>query len=151
MASPLSSWARTRAKPQASVLLRPSGRHEGAAEHPFPVADRAAYKESVGLSNGELNARIREAPIASVPLAGLVAIQHTVQPARVQEYVDDPLRIPSQRGPVPTDVPIVVKTAGVKYIHDGHHRSTARKLSGDTSMAARYVDLDADRTRRGSA
>jgi len=146
MASPLSSWARTKAKPQASVLLRPSDRHEGAVEHPFPVADRAAYKAAVGMGNGELNARIREAPVASVPLQGLVAIQHTVQPARVQEYIDDPLRIPTRRGPVPTDVPIVVKAAGVTYIHDGHHRITSSLLRGDANMKARFVDLDAGRT-----
>ena len=145
MASPLSSWALTRATPQASVLLAPSERHEGAAEHPFPVADRAGYKAAVGLSNGELNERIRQAPVVSIPVAGLVAIQHTVRPERVQQYLDDPMRVPAPGGPVPTDVPIVVKVDGVKHIHDGHHRSASHVLRGDANMRARYVDLDAER------
>lgn len=147
-ASSLQRWALTKAKPQAALLLAPSERHDGAAEVPFPVVDRAAYRAAVGLSNRELNARIEAAPVTTTPVEGLVTPQHTVRPEHVQQYIDDPRTVPLSKGLVPTDVPIIVKTGGVRYIHDGNHRLTARKLLGDTTAEVRYVNLDADRARR---
>lgn len=112
---------------------------------PFPYADKAAYKDK--FSNQEINHAIQSAPTRKVPLSKLHAIQHSVKPDRVKEYIDHPDAVPEgQKHPTartPTDLPIVVHSGGADYIHDGHHRATAELLMGARSIEARYVDLDA--------
>jgi hypothetical protein len=39
-------------------------------------------------------------------------------------------------------LPLVVKSNGVEYIQDGHHRLTQQYLRGDKTAKVRYVDLD---------
>lgn len=145
----LGAWASSKTDPRARALsrlgeLRASNRHKGAVEHLMPLTDREQYLASLP---SDLNERIEEAPIVSVPLARLQAIQHTVQPARVAAHVEDPGLVgtgarDSRHGGL-VDYPIVVKKGGALYLHDGHHRATASFLEGCEEMDARLVDLDA--------
>jgi hypothetical protein len=110
---------------------------------PFPYRDRGAYK--AGHTNKEINRRIQTAPVERVPLRGLHAIQHSVKPRRVEQYIRDPeLRGHGDKHPgagTPTDYPIVIQQDGVRYIHDGHHRLTAKELEGKGYARVRLVHL----------
>jgi len=112
---------------------------------PFPYLDRSTYKEH--FTNRQINQAIEDAPIESVSLDRLHAIQHSVQADKVKRYIADPdsvpkgARDPRHQGPV--DVPIVVEYEKKVFIHDGHHRTTAAKLMGKKTVKARFVDLDA--------
>lgn len=115
--------------------------------------DRAGYQAVIG--NREMNARIDAAPIRSVPVASLVAIQHTVNRARVAEYIENPKLVRKgtkhdEHGGV-VDLPIVVRCKGTNYLFDGHHRLTAQQMRGAREIKARYVDLDAEPPMEGGA
>jgi hypothetical protein len=118
---------------------------EHGVEPPFEIGDKATYHAG---HEGHLSKQIREAPIRSVPLQGLRTIQHSVNPERVRQYIEDPELLPGARhGAVgshggPVDLPIIVRQQGTMWVHDGHHRLCAAKLSGDTSAKVRFVDLD---------
>lgn len=129
--------------------LPESGTGHGAAV-PFPFRDRSAYKPSGDRKaarkfNREINRRIQTAPVERVPLRGLHAIQHSVKPARVEQYIRDPeLQGHTATHPkagTPTNYPIVVEKDGIRYIHDGHHRLTAKELEGKGYAKVRLVHL----------
>jgi hypothetical protein len=122
---------------------------------PLRFVDRKAYEALIG--NRELNALIEAAPILQVPVASLVAIQHTINAERVAQYIQKlNLRRRGMRDPVHgglIDLPIVVHlgdaigysggvVGGTNYLHDGHHRVCAAKLLGARLETVRYVDLD---------
>lgn len=44
-------------------------------------------------------------------------------------------------------LPLIVKSNGVQYIQDGHHRLAADKMAGKTSAKVRFVDLDASEAK----
>lgn len=134
----------SRTPEQALSLLRswPGGPNVAT---PMRFIDREAYESLMG--NRELNALIDAAPTVMVPLANLVAIQHTVNAERVAQYIQNPkLRRRGLRDPVHgglIDLPIVIRLNGISYIHDGHHRTVASKLLGANYELVRFVDLDA--------
>jgi hypothetical protein len=111
----------------------------------FTIGDKATYHAG---HEGHLTQEIRNAPIVNIPLQGLRTIQHSVNPARVRQYIDDPDMTPRNRsGAVgahggPVDYPIVVQQHGIRWIHDGHHRLSAAALSGDVLAKVRLVTLD---------
>ncbi len=111
---------------------------------PFKVGSKKDYKNAH--SNHEINTRIEDAPFKLVKLDNLVAIQGSVHADEVARYIDNPER--KEQGERHTkhgglvDMPIVIRKNGREYIHDGHHRLTAAKLSGDSSSRVRFVDFD---------
>ena len=111
---------------------------------PFPYASRTAYKDI--FTNEEINHAINSAPVKIIRIAGLHAIQHSVRGDRVEEYIKHPnlleegQRSPKHKGLI--DLPIVVQYRGIRYIHDGHHRTTAEWALGHNKVEARFVDLD---------
>lgn len=111
---------------------------------PFPYASRIAYKED--FTNQEINQAIENAPVKLIRIAGLHAIQHSVKDDRVNEYVKHPelvlegQRHPRHKGLV--DLPIVIQYQGMRFIHDGHHRTTAAWALGESKIEARFVNLD---------
>jgi hypothetical protein len=137
----------SRTPEQALALLRswPGGPNVAT---PLRFVDRKAYEELVG--NRELNALIESAPVIQVPVASLVAIQHTINAERVAQYIQKTnlrrrgMRDPKHGGLV--DLPIVVRLGGTSYLHDGHHRLCAAKLLGARLETVRYVDLDQELT-----
>jgi hypothetical protein len=120
----------------------------GAGENvpvPLRFIDREGYQKVIG--NREMNARIDAAPVVDVPVDSLVAIQHTVNRKRVEEYIDNGGKVRkgtrhTEHGGV-VDTPIVVRCKGISYLFDGHHRTCAQMLRGASLIKARYVDLDA--------
>lgn len=138
----------TRSPQQALALLRswPGGPNVAT---PLRFVDRKVYEDRIG--NRELNALIDAAPVEQVPVASLVAIQHTINAERVAQYVQKinlrrrGTRDPRHGGLI--DLPIVVRIGGTNYLHDGHHRVTADKLLGARLVTVRYVDLDQEGIR----
>lgn len=122
--------------------LPESGTGHGSAV-PFPFADRKAYEDRH--STDEINAAIKAAPVERVKLSDLHAIQHSVKPERVEQYIDDPgLKPPADLHPragTPVDHPVVVVAGGKSYLHDGHHRCTARWCEGHDDVEARVARL----------
>jgi hypothetical protein len=112
---------------------------------PFPYAARAAYKTD--FSNQEINQAIEDAPVKLIRIAGLHAIQHSVKVDRVLEYIKHhELLLKGTRSPLHkglVDLPIVIQYQGIRFIHDGHHRTTAAWALGEDNVEARYVNLDA--------
>lgn len=143
----MSSFAKKRVsiKDAEKVLAHapPSPTGHGALA-PFPYADREEYKSKH--SNEAINAAIKAAPVVSIPLKGLHAIQHSVKPEQVDRYLHDPtLKYLGEKHPkarTPIDHPIVIQSGGKRYIHDGHHRATSALLRGDREFEARFVNLD---------
>lgn len=111
---------------------------------PWPVVDKKIYKDH--FSNIELNQAIENAPVRVIPLKDLHAIQHSVKPRQVANYIKHPNQIPQgQRHPEHgglVDIPIVMQYKNRRYIHDGHHRLTAAHLMGERHHVARLVNLD---------
>lgn len=142
----LSLWAKSKAGSKANALAElaelPILAH-GVA-HPFDYDNGDAYKKTH--TNVEINAAIDRAPIASIPLAGLLGTQHSVKPPQVRKYIEDPDRVPlGTRDPEHgglIDYPIVVQQDGKRFIHDGHHRLTAAVLMGEKAAKVRFVDFD---------
>jgi hypothetical protein len=130
---------------QRKLALMPKSETGRGAAVPFPFADRKVIHEAH--SNEEINSAIKKAPVVDIPLQGLRAIQHSVKPHRVDQYLRDPgLRPPGDlhnKARTPVDHPIIIQQGGKRYIWDGHHRTTASKLRGDKSVKARLVDFDA--------
>lgn len=112
---------------------------------PFPVADREAYKALI--ADAGIAARTLTAPVVEVEIASLMAIQRTVSDSRLMQYERGDVEIVPGRRAVGhgalVDVPIVVRTGGQNYLHDGHHRTTAAWLAGGDFVSARLIDLDA--------
>jgi len=142
----MGSWAhRKLAEDRAEELL--SEVPESSTGHgcavPFPYADREEYKALA--SNREINAKIKSAPIEDVSLKDLQAIQHSVKPARVKQYIhhEGGAQIGElhPKAHTPVDHPVVVVANGKKYLHDGHHRATAAALRGEKTVKARVVRL----------
>ena len=114
----------------------PIVKENGRVQVPFPYKDREGYKQ--GLGDDEVNAAVKkDGKTRTIALAGLHAIQHSVWPKWVRFYFDEDAAKKEQ--PDPT----VVERKGVRYIYDGHHRLTAKKLLGARSAEVNYVDLDA--------
>jgi hypothetical protein len=147
-------WAEKRGERQlaerALARLGPSSTGKG-DQVPFPFADRKIIKDRH--TDAEINAGIKRAPVVDVRLDGLRAIQHSVKPSRVEQYIGNPsLRPPGDlhtRAGTPTDFPVVIRQDGVEYTWDGHHRCTAAKLSGAKTVKARLVDFDAAASSSG--
>lgn len=132
----------------AFARLEALPRVQHGVQPPFEIGDKATYD---ALKGGHLSREIREAPVVDVPLDGIRTIQKSVNADRVAQYLRDPGLTP--KGAIgkhggPIDLPIIVRVGGTRYAHDGHHRLSAAKLSGDTTIKARYVDLDAIRSQR---
>jgi hypothetical protein len=113
---------------------------------PLRYISREGYQRVIG--NRKMNARIDAAPIQDVPIASLVAIQHTVERKRVEHYIENGGKVRkgtrhTEHGGV-VDTPIVVRCGGVSYLFDGHHRTMAAMYLGARLIRARYVDLDAE-------
>ncbi len=110
--------------------------------HQLPYTDRVAYKQD--FTDREINDAIRKAAIETIPIQGLRAIQHSVRPERVRQYIDNPNLSAGEKSEAgtPADVPVVVQYQGNRYIHDGHHRIVAAKLLGDHAIKARLAKLD---------
>jgi hypothetical protein len=144
----LGAWVRAKGKVEDAVdrlhQLPPSKSGKG-VRVPFPYVSRDSYKSQ--FSNEEINHLIVSAPRKSVPLSTLHAIQHSVRADRVKEYIKYPEVVPEGAkhalAHTPVDVPIVIHHNGVNLLHDGHHRATASQLSGEKTIEARYIDLDA--------
>lgn len=121
-----------------------SGDAAGSAKHPFRMIDREAYLAVV--KGAGIARRSLEAPVALVNLDDLVAIQGTINAERVGHHLSDPaLYQPGARAPghgMLVDRPVVVRKNGMLFIHDGHHRLTARFLRGASTAKVRLVDLD---------
>lgn len=114
---------------------------------PFDYEDREAlYKRD--FAPKYIHDRIEAAVdhVVDFPLEWLVAIQHSVEPSRVVEYILNPqlisagMRHPKHGGLI--DHPIVVRVHGANAIYDGHHRATAAKLLGEHAVPVRLVDLE---------
>lgn len=144
-------WAKHRAgNTEATALDKarqlPNGHSPGTAKMPFPVADRDAYLKSIKGSG--IAARTLDAPIVPVPLDKIWATQRTVNRERLDEHIRDPGMIKkgtrSANSGARIDAPIIVKKDGKLFCHDGHHRSTACWLKGQTSIMARLINLDSD-------
>jgi len=141
----LGAWAAQRQgeKPAERLLEQmPRSETDHGAKVPLPFADRKAIKDKH--SNKEINKAIAKAPVKKVQIKDLYAIQHSVKPERVREYIRNPETIPGKRHPeahTPTDHPVVIRQGGKSYLWDGHHRVTARILRGKTDTNARVVDL----------
>ena len=131
-----------RSADQAVALLR--AQPGPAMAVPLPFRDRAEVHAKIG--DAELNERIRAAPVKVVPVRNLVAIQHTVDKARVEEYLRDP-GMDSRPGAMnpksgtPVDYPVVIRLGKYLYCWDGNHRTVAAVLRGAGRVPARYVDL----------
>jgi hypothetical protein len=139
-------WAERRSK-SARALKRlgklPVSETGKGAAVPLPYADRANYKKD--FTNKQINAAIRHARVETVPIAGLHAIQHSVKADRVAQYIRDPdLRPPGDLHPragTPVDHPVEIQYKGKRYLHDGHHRTTAAILEGKKRIQARVARL----------
>jgi len=120
------------------------GARTGTASVPFRVVDREEYLSKV--RGRGLAARVDAAPVEEVPLDSLHAIQKSVNTERLTQHFNGEAAIkPGQRAPghgMLTDIPVVVRTGGQSYIHDGHHRATVAFLNGSKNLRARVVDLD---------
>ena len=135
-----------RSPEQALALLHAMPGAGATLPVPLRYISREGYQEVIG--HREMNARIDQAPIQSVPIASLVAIQHTVDRKRVEHYIENGGKVRAgtkhaDHGGV-VDTPIVVRCKGTNYAFDGHHRVVAAKLRGMRTIRARYVDLDAE-------
>lgn len=131
-----------RSPQQALSLLRagPGPRQAVPIRYVGPEFVKRAWSEP------EIQARIKAAPIRVVPIAWMVAGQHTVKAGRVESYIKKPGLIPpGARAPGgwPIDLPICIKFEGQHLCWDGHHRLTAEMLLGAEKIRVRYVDLDA--------
>lgn len=110
--------------------------------HGFHIAAVQPYDERK-VSAGAIDA----APLERLKLKDLTATQPTVRRDGVRNFLDNPGVIsPGQRnlsGEL-VDRPVVVRTGGKAFIHDGHHRLAARVLMGNDDALARVVDLDGE-------
>lgn len=107
--------------------------------HPWPVASSRAYGGKVEKQQA------LDAPVEEVPLDRLRGVQRGVRRDKLISYLNsggdaEPGKA-SDNG-YPRDLPIVVRTGGRLYIHDGHHRLTAHWLLGDEAAKARVVTID---------
>jgi hypothetical protein len=144
------SWASRRANnadAERRLSRMPVSETGRGAAVPFPFADRKVIHDRH--SNREINEAISASGIRRVRLDSLHAIQHSVKPDRVDQYIRDPaLRPPGDlhdRAHTPVDHPVVIRQDGKNYLWDGHHRATAKKLRGDKDVDARFVDFDKSR------
>lgn len=149
----LSQWADSQDRDRASIALArlaalpPFPKKPWRVLVPFPYEDREKlYKHEFDAHF--IHARIEAAAdhIVDFPLEWVVAIQHSVEPARVVEYILNPqlmeagARHPKHGGRI--DYPIVLRVHGVNACYDGHHRLTAAYLLGDRTIPVRLVDLE---------
>lgn len=144
----LQAWAANEfAPPEDRAAKLVPGEVEGTVRHPFPTVERTDY---LGMIDGAgIAARTHSAPIALVKISDLVGIQSAVNRERLGMHIADPNIYPpgtkaSGHGAL-IDRPIVVKTGGQFFLHDGHHRVTAMYLRGQATAKVRLIDLDAER------
>ena len=138
----LAKWARSNDVESASDELDslPVVRDNGRVMHPFPFADRGGYQGDI-TDEQNIKDAIRVAPMREVALDSLHAIQESVWPQWVRNYFD--AEGAPARDHKTSARPVVIERGGKRYIYDGHHRLTAKKLLGAKSAEVRYVDLDA--------
>jgi len=145
----LRAWAKQQATGDVftnALRAAEPGGTPGIIRVPLPVASRAEYVQQV--KGKGVFKRAEKTKPTDVPIEGLNAIQRTLNVERLSKYADDPdavekgTRASGHGGLV--DKPVIVQVGGKRYIHDGHHRIAARKMSGATSVQARIVDLDND-------
>jgi hypothetical protein len=120
------------------------GDHLGTVRHPFRTIDREAYLAAI--RGAGVAKRTQSAPIAKIRLSDVVAIQGSVNAERLGHHLDEP-RLYQQGARAPghgmvVDLPVIVKKNGMYFVHDGHHRLTARHLRGLDTAKVRLVDLD---------
>lgn len=105
---------------------------------PLPFRSRdAAYKSAVEPET--LVEAIKGSVYREIPVDQLVSTQHRVNDARVVQFAA------GRPAPKPKHTPIVVQRHGRYYIHNGHHRATAARLSGEKTIRARLATLDKPR------
>jgi hypothetical protein len=142
----LKEWASARKESPLETKIRamPPGERPGSVLHPFPVAVRAEYLAKI--RGKGIFKRAEGVEPQKVSLAGLTAIQKSVNVEKLAQHVENPnlvgkgTRAPGHGGVV--DHPVVVKVGGKSYVHDGHHRCCAAHVRGQGSVLARVVDLD---------
>lgn len=121
------------------------------------LADRARVGQADDVQHGFLvdqapydlksvtRGAVEQASVQRVQLKDLTATQSTVRRDHVRRFLENPgVVMPGQRnlsGQL-EDRPIVVRSAGKDYIHDGHTRLTALSLLGKQDAMVRVVDLD---------
>lgn len=114
------------------------------AEVPFPFIDRMFIKSR--FDNRTINRAIKHAPVVSIPLDGLLSIQHSVKVPHVEHYLDHPdSRSKGHKNPktgTPDDLPIVIQLDGKRAVWDGNHRLTSLVLLGKKKGEVRFVNLD---------
>lgn len=114
------------------------------AEVPFPFIDRKFIKDKY--TNRQINHAIKKSPVISMPLEGLLSIQHSVKVPQVAHYLEHPdARSKGHKNPktgTPDDVPIVIQCDGKRAVWDGNHRLTAQALLGKEKADIRFVNLD---------
>jgi len=112
----------------------------GQVNHGFHVIDKAPYEYKAVTP-----AAVDAAPTQRVQHKDLTATQPMVRRDNVRQFIDNPgIVVPGQRdlsGQL-VDRPIVVRAGGKDYIHDGHHRLSARVLMGYQDSMARIVELE---------
>jgi hypothetical protein len=120
------------------------GERDGTVRHPFRVIDREDYLAKI--KGRGIVKRVDTAPVDTVDLEGLTGIQKSVNVERLGQHLEDESLIPegqrSAHAGMLTDLPVIVKSGGQHYVHDGHHRATAAWVRGERAIGARVVDLD---------
>lgn len=146
--NPMSAWAMRHGGDVQEALKKMGKMPLSQTGHglavPFPYVDKnTQYRAHVPPQVVEH--AIANAPIGRVRLDEIHAIQHSVKPQVLTQYIEQPDAIPAgTTGPHggPIDLPIVVRWRGRLLLHDGHHRATAAHLRGEKEIAARCVDMD---------
>jgi hypothetical protein len=145
VATALKTWATSRTNPLLGRLatLTPGAR-VGTLEVPLPKVAHEDYKALI--KGAGIPGRVEDAPTQKVAIAGLTAIQNTVNAERLEGYLENPHLTPVGARGVHTgmkkDLPVIVKKAGKSFIHDGHHRIVAAALRGEKAIKARVVNLE---------
>jgi hypothetical protein len=93
-----------------------------------PVGMPIANKHDYG--NRVTRAMRESAPTEDVVISDLHAVQTGVSREKVRRMIEEG---------IPNKPPVVVRHAGKLYLHDGHHRVVARRLSGQQTVSAKVV------------
>lgn len=108
---------------------------------PFPIADLAAIKNIYYIGSKYL----KEAKEQDIPLDKVIATQKGLRTDRLIKFGEDPYIAITEGKTDPAgnvEVPKAVKVGDEYYLFDGHHRSSAAKISGKLTIKARVIDFN---------
>lgn len=108
---------------------------------PFPIADMATIKNVFYLGSKYL----KEAKEEDIPLNKVIATQKGVRTESLLKFGEDPyIALLEGRTDIVgnPEVPKAVKINDTYYLFDGHHRSSAKKLTGELTIRGRVIDLN---------